>query len=88
MESGNSSSTAIYNLILIYKKKINKSAGRDTPISFSKLISGPEQLALTQIRDQLKTEYAEKNGYKLLRIRYDDNITDLLEQHIVSTKFD
>jgi very-short-patch-repair endonuclease len=53
------------------------------PISFSKLISGPDQLALTQIRDRLKTEYAEKNGYKLLRIRYDDDITDMLAQHIV-----
>lgn len=49
------------------------------PISFSKLISGAEQLELTQTRDRLKTEYAEKNGYKLLRIRYDDDILSMLE---------
>ena len=44
------------------------------PISFSKLITGADQLILTQTRDQLKTEYAEKHGYRLLRIRYDDDI--------------
>ena len=49
------------------------------PISFSKIISGDEQLLLTQTRDRLKTEYAEKNGYKLLRIRYDDDILSMLE---------
>jgi ferredoxin-like protein FixX len=52
------------------------------PISFSKLISGTDQLALTQTRDKLKTEYAEKNGYKLLRIRYDDDIVSMLESVI------
>lgn len=49
------------------------------PISFSKLITGADQLVLTQTRDRLKTEYAEKNGYRLLRIRYDDNILSMLE---------
>jgi len=49
------------------------------PISFSKLISKENQLQLTQTRDRLKTEYAEKNGYKLLRIRYDDDILSMLE---------
>jgi hypothetical protein len=48
------------------------------PISFSKLISKEDQLLLTQTRDRLKTEYAEKNGYKLLRIRYDDDILSML----------
>jgi ssDNA-binding Zn-finger/Zn-ribbon topoisomerase 1 len=48
------------------------------PISFSKLISGEDQLLLTQIRDNLKTEYAKNNNYRLLRIRYDDNIVDIL----------
>lgn len=52
------------------------------PISFSKLISGDEQLLLTQTRDRLKTEYAKRNGYNLLRIRYDDDILSILESII------
>jgi hypothetical protein len=53
-----------------------------SPISFSKLISGTDQLALTQIRDNLKTEYAKKNDYKLLRIRFDDNVIGVLESKV------
>jgi Zn finger protein HypA/HybF involved in hydrogenase expression len=55
------------------------------PISFSKLITGQEQLKLTQVRDHLKTEYANKNGYKLLRIRYDDDIEQVLVENITRT---
>ena len=53
------------------------------PISFSKFISGDDQLALTQIRDKLKTEYAAKNNFNLLRIRFDEDILDLLKLHII-----
>jgi hypothetical protein len=53
------------------------------PISFSKLISGEEQLAITQVRDKLKTEYAATNGFSLLRIRFDDSILDSLKLHII-----
>ena len=53
------------------------------PISFSKIISADDQLALTQIRDKLKTEYATNNGFKLLRIRFDDNILNIMETTLV-----
>ena len=53
-----------------------------TPISFSKSTSAAEQFLLTQTRDRLKTEYAEKNGYKLLRIRFNDDILSILEEII------
>ena len=53
------------------------------PISFSKLISADDQLALTQIRDKLKTEYAVNNGFKLLRIRFDDNIINMITSTLV-----
>jgi hypothetical protein len=55
----------------------------NNPISFSKLISGEEQLAITQVRDKLKTEYAATNGFSLLRIRFDGSILDLLNLHII-----
>lgn len=53
-----------------------------SPISFSKSISGADQLLLTQTRDRLKTEYAKNNGYKLLRIRFDDDILSVLTENI------
>lgn len=52
------------------------------PISFSKLITKEDQLQLTQLRDKLKTDYANDNNFKLLRIRFDDNINQILEKNI------
>jgi very-short-patch-repair endonuclease len=53
------------------------------PISFSKLISGVDQLALTQIRDNIKAEYAATNGFKLLRIRFNEDIISKLETAVM-----
>lgn len=52
------------------------------PISYSSAIKPEEQLAVTQARDKLKTEYAERNGIYLLRIRFDDAIISILEAKI------
>ena len=52
------------------------------PISFSKNISKEEQFLLTQLRDNLKTEYANKNGYSLLRIRYDQDVETILNSFV------
>lgn len=51
------------------------------PITFSKKITAEEQFKLTQLRDQIKTEYAKTNGIHLLRIRYDDDITHILSNY-------
>jgi very-short-patch-repair endonuclease len=49
------------------------------PISFSRSITGEEQLALTRIRDKLKDDYAKNNGISLVRIRYDEDIVTKLK---------
>lgn len=51
-------------------------------ISYSSIIKPEDQLAVTQARDKLKTEYAERNGIYLLRIRFDDDIVSILETKI------
>lgn len=33
-----------------------------------------------QHNDQIKTDFCQQNGIKLLRIRYDENINNILEQ--------
>lgn len=52
------------------------------PISYGSSILPEDQLAITQSRDKIKTEYAERNDYVLLRIRYDDDIISVLEAKI------
>lgn len=52
------------------------------PITFSKNIKPEKQFEITKERDRLKTIYAEKNGFNLLRIRFDDNILEMLEANI------
>ena len=51
-------------------------------ISYSNTIKPEEQLAVTQARDKIKTEYAARNGICLLRIRFDDDIISILEAKI------
>jgi len=51
-------------------------------ISYSSTIKPEEQLAVTQARDKIKTEYAARNGICLLRIRFDDDIISILEAKI------
>jgi hypothetical protein len=55
------------------------------PISYSSTIKPEEQLAVTQARDKLKTEYAARNGIYLLRIRFDDDIISILEAKITKS---
>lgn len=54
-----------------------------TPISFSKKKDKHEEFALVQMRDQAKTEYAANNDIPLIRIRYDDDVTEILSRNIV-----
>jgi hypothetical protein len=37
-----------------------------------------EAFQRTQKNDQLKNNWAEENGFSMLRIRYDENVTDKL----------
>lgn len=55
------------------------------PISYSKEINPEEQLAITQARDKLKTEYAARNGFFLLRIRFDDDIISVLKAKLTKS---
>jgi hypothetical protein len=55
------------------------------PISYSSGIKPEEQLAVTQARDKLKTEYAARNGIYLLRIRFDDDIISILGAKITKS---
>lgn len=66
-----------YNILIEFDGEYHYS-----PISYSSNISPEDQLAITQIRDKIKTEYAASNNYDLLRIRFDDDIILLLEQKI------
>lgn len=59
-----------------------------TPITFSKSRTPEEQFKITQECDNLKTEYAKNNGYKLLRIKYDQDIISSLISSIFSTSAD
>jgi hypothetical protein len=52
------------------------------PISFCKEISAADQLKITQCRDQIKSEYANMNGYKLIRIRFDEDIPMVLSKNL------
>lgn len=54
------------------------------PITYSKLRSGEEQLKITQFRDNLKTKFAEDNFMRLLRIRFDDDISTVLTENLTS----
>lgn len=54
-------------------------------ISYSSSIKPEDQLAVTQTRDKLKTEYAARNGIYLLRIRFDDDIVSILEAKITKS---
>ncbi len=56
-----------------------------TPITFSKSRTPEEQFKITQDCDKLKTEYAKNNGYKLLRIRYDQDVIYSLASSILAT---
>lgn len=55
-----------------------------TPISFSKKKDKHEEFALVQLRDQAKTEYAERNQIPLIRIKYDDDITGTLNTYFTN----
>ena len=59
-----------------------------TPITFSKSRTPEEQFKIIQDSDNLKTEYAKKNGYKLLRIRYDQDVFSSLSSSIFSISDD
>ncbi|MDY0268770.1 hypothetical protein [Trichloromonas sp.] len=41
-----------------------------------------KNLMTRQLRDQIKTEYCQNNNIKLIRIRYDQNIEDILKNEI------
>ena len=45
---------------------------------------GEEKLLKTQKNDNIKTEYCKNNDIKLLRIKYDENIINCLEQIIIT----
>ena len=53
------------------------------PIVF---FGGEEKLEKTIYRDKIKTDYCLANNIKLLRIRYDDDITKSLENFFNNTK--
>lgn len=48
----------------------------------SHIIWGEEKLKLTQIRDKIKTDYCKYNNINLIRIRYNENIEEKLNQII------
>lgn len=54
-------------------------------ISYSSNIKPEEQLAITQARDKVKTEYAARKGIYLLRIRFDDGIISILKAKITKS---
>ncbi len=52
------------------------------PITFSKSRTAEEQFKITQESDSLKTKYAIDNQYKLLRIRFDQDINSELDKYL------
>lgn len=50
-----------------------------------KHFGGEKRLKETQYRDSIKTKFAEENGYRLLRIRYDEDIREKLLPHLVNS---
>ncbi len=55
------------------------------PVRFRKALSveeAQERLEEQQITDFIKNDWAEKGGYKMLRIKYDENIYHALNEHI------
>ena len=63
------------------------------PHDFTSKLSEEESLEkfkISQIRDQIKNDYCKKNEIKLLRIRYDENIEEKLNEYFskYSTIFD
>ena len=45
----------------------------------SKFYGGDRGLELRKVRDGIKTKYCEDNGIRLIRIKYDDDITNKLK---------
>lgn len=48
------------------------------------LWGGEEALALTQLRDQIKNQYCKENNIPLLRIKYNEDIQERLDNFLVS----
>jgi len=47
---------------------------------------GKKEFEKIKIRDQIKTDYCEKNNIKLIRIKYNDNQIEILKQHFIMEK--
>ena len=50
------------------------------PSMFGGKESGEEKLQRTVINDKIKNEYCEKNKIKLIRIKYDEDLQNKLEE--------
>jgi len=62
-----------YNLCIEYDGELHFNAYKN--------FGGEEKLKVRQLRDKIKNEYCEKNKINLLRIKYDENIIDKLNNY-------